>query len=260
MRLFYVSIIAFFLCIIFYGLPVLNIVLELTNIEKEISLYNLTPYRDLIINSLIKAVKTMKSLIKTKYYKCYTFNEDFLNEFGFNYWDKKQFGLNETIKSFRTCDFDIDLLIVVRFFNRTENLDDLTMVNSDVLYMGSNNKAPVVGEIILSKNIDFSKKNSNNFLEYLFLHHITHILGFNSYYIKNVFNNYTYTIIDSDSVTRYYINSTRVIKVAKKYFNCSDIKGVELEEDGNELSAHWESRTLLGEYMNKYMYTEEQVI
>ena len=93
----------------------------------------------------------------------------------------------------------------------------------------------------------------------IFFHHLTHILGFNLYYIEKVFN-YIYTTIDSDGIKRSFINSTKVIKVAKKYFNCSDIKGVELEDDGDKVSPHWESRILLGEYMNKDFYSEEQVI
>ena len=47
-----------------------NIVLELKNIETEIELYNLTQYQSLIINSMKKAVETMKSLIKVKPYSC----------------------------------------------------------------------------------------------------------------------------------------------------------------------------------------------
>ena len=49
------------------------------------------------------------------------------------------------------------------------------------------------------------------------------------------------------------------MQTAKKYFNCTNITGVELEEFGG-LSAHWESRILLGEYMNIEFYLEEQVI
>ena len=51
-------------------------------------------------------------------------------------------------------------------------------------------------------------------------------------------------------------------EVAKKYFNCSDIKGVELEDFGKSIEsyAHWDARYLLGEYMTDGFYTEEEVI
>ena len=52
------------------------------------------------------------------------------------------------------------------------------------------------------------------------------------------------------------------MEVAKKYFNCPTMEGVELENQGGSGTAdsHWEARILLGEYMNGYSYTEEQVI
>ena len=36
-----------------------------------------------------KAAETMKSLLKVKPLDCYIFNEDFVEDFGFYYWDKK---------------------------------------------------------------------------------------------------------------------------------------------------------------------------
>ena len=67
---------------------------------------------------------------------------------------------------------------------------------------------------------------------------------------------------DKYDIIRYYINSSKVIQVAKKYFNCSNIEGVELENYSGEGTAgsHWEARILLGEYMNGVIYPEEQVI
>ena len=53
---------------------------------------------------------------------------------------------------------------------------------------------------------------------------------------------------DSDGIERAYINSTKVISVAKKYFNCNNIKGVQLEEYGGNgtFGSHWEEKILLG--------------
>ena len=236
-----------------------NIVIELKNIETEIELNNLSQYHDLIINALKKAVETIKSLVKVRPYPCFSFDEDFLDEYGFHYWDKEKFGITDTKKSFDTCELNIDLLIVTRFFNETENLDNLYEFSSDLLYRRTSNDQPIVVSFKLDKFFDFSKRNSKTYLEHTFLHHITHKLGFNLFHIENTFHN-MFSKIDSDGVERYYINSTKVVQVAKKYFNCSDIKGVELEEDGDNVTPHWESRILLGEYMNKETYTEEQVI
>ena len=89
---------------------------------------------------------------------------------------------------------------------------------------------------------------------------MTHILGFSSFYFN--FFKFNFTQIDKYGIQRFYLKSPNVIKVAKKYFNCSDIDGVELENDGGEgtVGSHWESRILLGEYMCGYIRTEEKVI
>ena len=52
------------------------------------------------------------------------------------------------------------------------------------------------------------------------------------------------------------------MEVARKYFNCSDLDRVALEEYGcsGTVNSHWEARILLGDYMNGYIYPEEQVI
>ena len=66
--------------------------------------------------------------------------------------------------------------------------------------------------------------------------------------------------IDRYGVLRTYVNSTKVVEVAKKYYNCPDIKGVELENHGgNETISHWEERILLGEIMS-YSYDVEEII
>ena len=132
-------------------------------------------------------------------------------------------------------------------------------MTSDISWVRKSNGQPLIAYLILNNNIKFYKKNIRNVLEFLFLHHITHILGFNLYHFKNYFNNMI-TIMDIDGIKRNYINSTKVIQVAKKYFNCTNIKGVELEEYGGTVSAHWEARILLGDYMNLEYYYEEQVI
>ena len=77
-------------------------------------------------------------------------------------------------------------------------------------------------------------------------------------------NFYHNTLKESDSlgVPRIYLNSSKVVEVAKKYYNCDSIKGVELEDYGGDgtTGSHWEERILLGDIMNGVVYLEEQVI
>lgn len=110
----------------------------------------------------------------------------------------------------------------------------------------------------MNRNIEFYKKNSQYYLKSLFFHAFTHILGFNLFHIQNYFH-CLFTKTDINGIKRDYINSTKVVQAAKKYFNCSMIEGVELEENIESEGAHWESRILLGEYMTTKI-TEDQAI
>ena len=67
---------------------------------------------------------------------------------------------------------------------------------------------------------------------------------------------------DNDLIQRAYINSPKVVSIAKKYFNCPTIEGVQLEEYGGTgtFGSHWEEKILLGDYMTGVIYEEEQVI
>ena len=92
----------------------------------------------------------------------------------------------------------------------------------------------------------------------IFLHEITHILGFN----KTVFENKKIIYADTNAkmrmnnnhTTKYYINGTHTLERARKYFHCSTLKGVELDhlngdeaKDGSNI--HWSERILKGDYM-----------
>ena len=59
-----------------------------------------------------------------------------------------------------------------------------------------------------------------------------------------------------------YIKTEKVLEIAKKYYNCSNIEGIPLENQNNNSVALWESRILLGDIMSsyKYNYHADQVI
>ena len=152
----------------------------------------------------------------------------------------------------------IDLYIFIKFGNNTE-MGEFTLATARAIYM-ANDYQPLVGLVTINKDIDYSDYNSLEFFETTILHEFTHILGFSQYFFS-VFN-IVYLEFDKYGTTRAYLNSTKVINVAKKYFNCANIKGVQLEELGGNgtFGSHWEERILLGEYMCGYTYEEESVI
>ena len=126
------------------------------------------------------------------------------------------------------------------------------------IYLYELTKRPIIGLLTVSYSPDFFAYN--NYQEYfslVFLHELTHALGFlegmfpyfpqqNDLLMKKVIR----------GVERTLIKSPRVVEIARKYFNCPTLEGLELEEQGGAGSkiSHWEQRILLGDYMGAVIY------
>ena len=114
---------------------------------------------------------------------------------------------------------------------------------------------PKMGIIMINPNLDFSYKNSEKFLELLFLHEMSHVLIFHpSFFIY-------LDMLGQKTVNReriYYIKSPKVLEKAKIHFGCNSIDGIPLENYGGQGSAgsHWEARYMLGDYMISTDYPE----
>ena len=241
------------------GFKKFNIYLDLENIKYEVELYNLTEYYDVYINSMKKAIETFQSLLKVKAITLnYQFSDDDLKALNIIKWNSSNFGSEAFSQKKGLLSLGIDLAI----FGRFEDLGTETLATAGARYMHTNGQ-PLIGivNINLNKSINYSKSKSQEYFQSIILHEFTHILGFSEYFFIEYFHN-IFNKSDNIGINRYYINSTKVIEVAKKYFNCSDIDGVELEEFGGSgtVGSHWEARILLGDYMNGVIYPEEQVI
>ena len=118
-----------------------------------------------------------------------------------------------------------------------------------------NNNKPVGGVVGLSRYISMNKEDSESFYEKLLLHELSHALGFHPYFFQYL-NLMKTEIFDGYNIS--YINSPKVLEKAKIHFNCPNIKGIEIENQGGEgsVGAHWESRYMLGDYMISTDYTE----
>ena len=129
---------------------------------------------------------------------------------------------------------------------------------------------PIIGSITHNfKNFRTNNYNNDDWLiqtKIIFLHQITHILGFRKDILKKY--NLMFTEISTNRTDRWnaaysnktFINSTKVIDLAKKYYNCPFINSIEIEDynstnnDEGEYNIHWHSRYLLGEYMSHDFY------
>ena len=237
-----------------------NIYLDLENFYYELEEYDILRHKNLFLNGMQKAVKTLQTLLKVKppTYN-FQFSDQNLIDMKIKKWDKTKIG-DETFKDkkgMRTL--GIDLYIFVKFTDYNE-LGLRTIAYAGPVYSDRNSKRPLIGLVTINKSINYKIPNSQQYFEETILHEFTHILGFGLNYFTDL--NMVFKKKDIYGIERYYVNSPKVLEVAKKYFNCKSIDGVPLENSGEEGTAgsHWEERILLGEYMIGNEYNEEQVI
>ena len=238
-----------------------KIFLDFTNLENDMKTLGVENQKEFYENSMKKAVNTLSSLLKVKPLEHgndgvgYNVKGEDLRRYNISFWNNSVFG-DEAINQGKTFQSQgINLAI----FGTLTDLPESTLATASAIFVQSNGQ-PYGGLVKINKHIDYSKPNSDVYFESILVHEFTHILGFS----RNFFlgSNRLFFEVDNDGVNRTYLKGEKLLAVAKKYFNCSDITGVELENLGGTGTAgsHWESRILLGEYMNGYAYTEEQVI
>lgn len=162
---------------------------------------------------------------------------------------------NNKIPSFNS---PIDLFITI-YPENDQSTDYFAAATS--CHLSTTDYRPVTGAYIL--NLAFLKEGTlKEFLLFsTFAHEFTHILGFSS----NLFDKYvqagTKNTLGRDRVaTRVNIGGRsvdaivlqEVVGYARWFFNCGNLPGVPLEDNGGEGSAgsHWEKLFLPQEYMN----------
>ena len=224
---------------------------NLATIEKEIE------------KSLDNSIKTLKKLLKVKplSYPINKISSEDLNQWGF--------GANSIKESLLTSGDGInaDLVILLKFIESgEENLlldNEMASISNKFIY-DEETKRPIVGVIYISTNIDVNKGNLDIYLQYLFLHELTHVLGFHydlfKYYPGGLNNTIKTKNEERTGKEKKFVITPKVVDFAKKYFSCEEIDGVELENQDDLKWSHWEARILLGEYMTSSPYTPEQAI
>ena len=157
-----------------------------------------------------------------------------------------------------------DFLVVVKF-DDMKQLPTGVLASAVPIWPEPETYRPIIG--LLTVSIDTSFYNMGRVSEYfseVFLHELTHALGF-LYSMFEYFPNGLSNTVNSFFIRgkiRNLIVTPTVKEVAKKYYNCSNIMGVELEDQGGtgSASSHWEQRILLGDYMGAVIYQEEMTI
>lgn len=146
---------------------------------------------------------------------------------------------------------------IVIFPKINETLSEYVLAQAWPCLIISSNR-PVAGVVEISKDFDIYKYGASYYMKYILLHELSHVLGF-SYYFFTELN--LIKTIRNNGITRDYINGTKTIQKAKEHFNCKNLIGVQLENQGGLGSAmsHWESRYMLGDYMISTTYSEVSI-
>lgn len=173
---------------------------------------------------------------------------------------------------YRSEGFDTDLLIFVIPEDRQEYTAKNIEAWAAACTLQYYDKRPNVGVIAISKqSINIAKENSLTYLTRLILHEMTHILAFSptlfNYYwdpINKVTMDISQVLVENiyiNGLPRNLIKTPRVINAAIQHFGCSDVLGMELENQGLTVSvgSHWESRVMLGDYMISTSYEDSSI-
>ena len=249
-----------------------NIFLDLENIKNDIKTYHLEAHEEFFTSSMQKAVDVLKSLFKVRpLQKEYALSDANFGQLKIAKWDRTIFGdeAQRNDKTFQTVGIDLaifgmltgDLGDSTLATASAKAFQNLTEADGSVLNNGIGDGQPYVGVVKINRKIDYTLPNSKEYFQAILVHEFTHILGFS----KNFFEKYYKNIVtspDSHGIMRSYLNSPKLLEVARQYYDCPTLQGVELENQGGNGTegSHWEARILLGEYMNGYAYTEEMVI
>ena len=121
--------------------------------------------------------------------------------------------------------------------------------------MSLTNEKPLAGVVEINPKLSFSKRDSSYYMKYLLLHELSHVLGFSSSFFKAKRMTKTIRV---NGVRKTVLSSEKVLEKARIHFNCENIQGIPLENQGGDGSAgsHWEARYMLGDYMISTDYPE----
>ena len=237
----------------------IRVYLETTYFEYQGSQdYNLKNKMPLLIDALNIAVKGIKGLLEVEDMDNQYLFMDAISTFTY-------YGIEKWSPIFNTGgDIKSDFLIVVKFDNRNE-LPNGILASAVPVKLEKATYRPIIGLLTVGRDTSFySFQKVKEYFNQVFLHELTHALGFLGTMFPYYPNGYSGTVASHyiRGKQRNLIITPKVVEFAKKYFNCQNIVGVELEDQGGTGSAgsHWEQRILLGDYMGAVIYQEEMTI
>ena len=192
-----------------------------------------------------ETLQSMSSIISVQHY---IINDDVSNSI------KELCGIPTFDPELNTGFIQYDVLIFPLVDNDQILANNVLAAATPCLISNSNYK-PMAGIVLINKDLTFQKYDSKFYMKNLLFHELTHVLGFHPTFFNNLNLIYTKTINNEEYT---YIKSPKVLEKAKIHFGCDNIKGLQLENQGQtgSVGSHWESRYMLGDYMISSDYTE----
>ena len=179
-----------------------NIFLDFEQLNYQISKYGLNGYKDFFVNGVRRAIRTLQTLLKVKpVTKNYQYTDEDILDIGIEKWDETKIGDQAKNKNIGIQTLGIDLYIFVSF---NDELGYNTIAAAAPVYFDEENQRPIIGIININRKIDYTVQNSRYFFESTVIHEVTHVLGFNIIYFKDL--NMIYTRKDRYGIERYYLN------------------------------------------------------
>ena len=222
--------------------------------------------------ALNRAEKALEDIIDIERDGITNFSNELNNFFTSNIYE----GFNKLIMDQRLLNGDFnsqaDLLILVRMPGSTEYAELTETCKEKSRILSTNAKGrPIIGYIVINSYLPIEDIDDDRYKKELystmFLHQLTHILGFCKSILneKVEYREATITRMSlNNPIKKTLIYNNNLLEEAKKYFGLSEnIGGLELEESPSNICddyIHWDSRILLGDYMTFPIYDQEQTI
>ena len=220
----------------------IRIKVDYTQLKLDTELY--PEIFDIIKSSLDSAIDYFESIIKVEYVSIEELSHtSYENECNIDNVDEDIINWSNNYDLILFPSFDYD--------NPVANV----YASAYACYLLKSNNRPLAGRIYIQNNFDFKKNNIKIFLQNILFHEITHVFVFDPFLLRR-FNAIKTVYKNDESIS--VISTPKVLEKARLHFNCNELDGVPLENEGGAGSenSHWESRYMLGDYMISNNYYE----
>ena len=222
------------------GYKPIKIKMDYTYLESQNQSTDLTGRLKTILDKTVSDLESLLSVQHTNF----LYQAEYISKFC---------GVPNYSKDYMTWGYSYDL-VIIPYFNDSLVSSSIQAAATACIAI-SETLQPKMGIIMINPNLEFSKQNTDKFLELLFLHEMSHVLIFHpSFFV--FLDMLSQKVINREII--YYINSPKVLEKAKLHFGCDSVDGIPLENYGGlgSSGSHWESRYMLGDYMIATDYPE----